>query len=173
MAYYGLRKSQDNKRRFIFPAERSSGVPIRGRTQGHTWPYCFRLRDKGKVKSLPPKKPKPQINQRKQEKQKLSSKQVSLWGRELWCDRIHWGQQYLLCLDELTGRESFKITVTSKTAAFQRMLRYTVLKVGWVGKYTLTYWLRALIIVLFYLSPIQDMRANSASRVNIPHVEMR
>lgn len=36
----------------------------------------IRLRDKGKVKSLPPKKPKPQINQRKQEKQKLSSKQV-------------------------------------------------------------------------------------------------
>lgn len=38
----------------------------------------IRLRDKGKVKSLPPKKPKPQINQRKQEKQKLASKQVSL-----------------------------------------------------------------------------------------------
>lgn len=37
----------------------------------------IRLRDKGKVKSLPPKKPKPQINQWKQEKQKLSSKQVS------------------------------------------------------------------------------------------------
>ncbi|XP_036086841.1 RNA-binding protein 28 [Rousettus aegyptiacus] len=36
----------------------------------------IRLRDKGKVKSLPPKKPKPQINQRKQEKQKLPSKQV-------------------------------------------------------------------------------------------------
>uniref|UniRef100_F6UN00 RNA-binding protein 28 n=1 Tax=Equus caballus TaxID=9796 RepID=F6UN00_HORSE len=35
----------------------------------------IRLRDKGKVKSLPPKKPKPQINQWKQEKQKLSSKQ--------------------------------------------------------------------------------------------------
>ncbi|XP_037023644.2 RNA-binding protein 28 [Artibeus jamaicensis] len=34
-----------------------------------------RLRDKGKVKSLPPKKPKPQINQRQQEQQK-SSKQV-------------------------------------------------------------------------------------------------
>ncbi|XP_054419863.1 RNA-binding protein 28 [Pteronotus mesoamericanus] len=36
----------------------------------------IRLRDKGKVKSLPPKKPKPQMNQWKQEKQKLSSKQV-------------------------------------------------------------------------------------------------
>uniref|UniRef100_A0A9L0JAM2 RNA binding motif protein 28 n=1 Tax=Equus asinus TaxID=9793 RepID=A0A9L0JAM2_EQUAS len=36
----------------------------------------IRLRDKGKVKSLPPKKPKPQINQWKQEKQKLSSKQA-------------------------------------------------------------------------------------------------
>uniref|UniRef100_A0A8D2AYH0 RNA-binding protein 28 n=1 Tax=Sciurus vulgaris TaxID=55149 RepID=A0A8D2AYH0_SCIVU len=36
----------------------------------------IRLRDKGKVKSLPPKKPKPQINQWKQEKKKLSSKQV-------------------------------------------------------------------------------------------------
>ncbi|KAK1335168.1 hypothetical protein QTO34_004749 [Cnephaeus nilssonii] len=36
----------------------------------------IRLRDKGKVKSLPPKKPKPQINQRKQEKQKLPPKQV-------------------------------------------------------------------------------------------------
>uniref|UniRef100_A0ABI7WT40 RRM domain-containing protein n=1 Tax=Felis catus TaxID=9685 RepID=A0ABI7WT40_FELCA len=35
----------------------------------------IRLRDKGKVKSLPPKKPKPQINQQKQEKQKLPSKQ--------------------------------------------------------------------------------------------------
>ncbi|KAM7121393.1 RNA-binding protein 28 isoform 1-T1 [Molossus nigricans] len=36
----------------------------------------IRLRDKGKVKSLPPKKPKPQMNQWKQEKQKLSPKQV-------------------------------------------------------------------------------------------------
>ncbi|XP_076980762.1 RNA-binding protein 28 isoform X2 [Tamandua tetradactyla] len=36
----------------------------------------IRLRDKGKVKSLPPIKPKPQINQRKPEKQKLSSKQA-------------------------------------------------------------------------------------------------
>ncbi|XP_075862712.1 RNA-binding protein 28 isoform X1 [Microcebus murinus] len=36
----------------------------------------IRLRDKGKVKSLPPKKPKPQINQWKQEKQQLSSRQV-------------------------------------------------------------------------------------------------
>ncbi|XP_036282012.1 RNA-binding protein 28 isoform X2 [Pipistrellus kuhlii] len=36
----------------------------------------IRLRDKGKVKSLPPKKPKPQINQWKQEKQKLPPKQV-------------------------------------------------------------------------------------------------
>ncbi|KAF6086722.1 RNA binding motif protein 28 [Phyllostomus discolor] len=36
----------------------------------------IRLRDKGKVKSLPPKKPKPQVNQRQQEKQKSSSKQV-------------------------------------------------------------------------------------------------
>ncbi|KAM4874243.1 RNA-binding protein 28 [Thomomys bottae] len=37
----------------------------------------IRLRDKGKVKSLPPKKPKPQVNKRKQEKQQLSSMQVS------------------------------------------------------------------------------------------------
>lgn len=36
----------------------------------------IRLRDKGKVKSLPPKKPKPQINQWKQEKQKLPPKQM-------------------------------------------------------------------------------------------------
>ncbi|XP_036905167.1 RNA-binding protein 28 [Sturnira hondurensis] len=36
----------------------------------------IRLRDKGKVKSLPPKKPKPQINPRQQEQQKSSSKQV-------------------------------------------------------------------------------------------------
>ncbi|XP_006146923.1 RNA-binding protein 28 isoform X2 [Tupaia chinensis] len=36
----------------------------------------IRLRDKGKVKSLPPKKPKSQINQWKQEKQQLPSKQV-------------------------------------------------------------------------------------------------
>ncbi|KAF0877782.1 RBM28 protein, partial [Crocuta crocuta] len=36
----------------------------------------IRLRDKGKVKSLPPKKPKPQISQKKQEKQKLPSKQT-------------------------------------------------------------------------------------------------
>ncbi|XP_006896132.1 PREDICTED: RNA-binding protein 28 isoform X2 [Elephantulus edwardii] len=36
----------------------------------------IRLRDKGKAKLLPPKKPKPQVNQRKQEKQKLASKQV-------------------------------------------------------------------------------------------------
>ncbi|XP_019501707.1 PREDICTED: RNA-binding protein 28 isoform X1 [Hipposideros armiger] len=36
----------------------------------------IRLRDKGKVKPLPPKKPKPQISQWKQEKQKLPSKQV-------------------------------------------------------------------------------------------------
>ncbi|XP_037368680.1 RNA-binding protein 28 [Talpa occidentalis] len=36
----------------------------------------IRLRDKGKVKSLPPKKPKPQMNQWKQEKQKSSSNQV-------------------------------------------------------------------------------------------------
>lgn len=36
----------------------------------------IRLRDKGKMKSLPPKKPKPQVNHWKQEKQKLSSKQV-------------------------------------------------------------------------------------------------
>ncbi|XP_045420159.1 RNA-binding protein 28 isoform X1 [Lemur catta] len=36
----------------------------------------IRLRDKGKVKSLPPKKPKLQINQWKQEKQQLSSRQV-------------------------------------------------------------------------------------------------
>lgn len=36
----------------------------------------IRLRDKGKVQSLPPKKPKPQINQRKQEKQTLFSNQV-------------------------------------------------------------------------------------------------
>uniref|UniRef100_A0A2K6F9H8 RNA binding motif protein 28 n=1 Tax=Propithecus coquereli TaxID=379532 RepID=A0A2K6F9H8_PROCO len=36
----------------------------------------IRLRDKGKGKSLPPKKPKPQINQWKQEKQQLSSRQV-------------------------------------------------------------------------------------------------
>lgn len=35
-----------------------------------------RLRDKGKVKSLPPKKPKPQTNQWKQEKQKSPPKQV-------------------------------------------------------------------------------------------------
>ncbi|KAB1276015.1 RNA-binding protein 28 [Camelus dromedarius] len=35
-----------------------------------------RLRDKGKMTSLPPKKPKPQMNHWKQEKQKLSSKQV-------------------------------------------------------------------------------------------------
>lgn len=173
MTYYGLRKRQYNKRRFIFPAERTSGVPIRGRTQGHTWPYCFRLRDKGKVKSLPPKKPKPQITQRKQEKQKLFSQQVSVWGRELWCDRLHWGRQCLLCLDELTERESLKIVVTSRTAAFQRVLRYTVLKVGRRGKYTFTYWLRVSIIILFYLSPTHDMKANSASHINIPHVEMR
>ncbi|XP_003475215.1 RNA-binding protein 28 [Cavia porcellus] len=36
----------------------------------------IRLRDKGKVKSLPPKKPKAQIKQWKQEKQQPSSKQV-------------------------------------------------------------------------------------------------
>uniref|UniRef100_A0A8C3VWR9 RNA binding motif protein 28 n=1 Tax=Catagonus wagneri TaxID=51154 RepID=A0A8C3VWR9_9CETA len=36
----------------------------------------IRLRDKGKMKSLPPKKSKPQINHWKQEKQKLPSKQV-------------------------------------------------------------------------------------------------
>uniref|UniRef100_A0A8D0NWY4 RNA-binding protein 28 n=1 Tax=Sus scrofa TaxID=9823 RepID=A0A8D0NWY4_PIG len=36
----------------------------------------IRSRDKGKMKSLPPKKPKPQVNHWKQEKQKLSSKQV-------------------------------------------------------------------------------------------------
>ncbi|XP_021573187.1 RNA-binding protein 28 isoform X2 [Carlito syrichta] len=36
----------------------------------------IRLRDKGKVKSLPLKKPKPQVNQWKQEKQQLPSKQV-------------------------------------------------------------------------------------------------
>lgn len=36
----------------------------------------IRLRDKGKVKSLPPKKPRPQVNQLKQEKQQFSSKQV-------------------------------------------------------------------------------------------------
>ncbi|XP_039099617.1 RNA-binding protein 28 [Hyaena hyaena] len=36
----------------------------------------IRLRDKGKVKSLPPKKPKLQISQKKQEKQKLPSKQT-------------------------------------------------------------------------------------------------
>ncbi|XP_059964402.1 RNA-binding protein 28 [Mesoplodon densirostris] len=36
----------------------------------------IRLRDKGKMKALPPKKPNPQINHWKQEKQKLSSKQV-------------------------------------------------------------------------------------------------
>ncbi|KAJ8783022.1 hypothetical protein J1605_009630 [Eschrichtius robustus] len=36
----------------------------------------IRLRDKGKMKPLPPKKPNPQINHWKQEKQKLSSKQV-------------------------------------------------------------------------------------------------
>uniref|UniRef100_A0A2K5EH31 RNA binding motif protein 28 n=1 Tax=Aotus nancymaae TaxID=37293 RepID=A0A2K5EH31_AOTNA len=37
----------------------------------------IRLRDKGKVKPVHPKKPKPQISQCKQEKQQLSSKQVS------------------------------------------------------------------------------------------------
>ncbi|XP_054971347.1 RNA-binding protein 28 isoform X4 [Pan paniscus] len=37
----------------------------------------IRLRDKGKVKPVHPKKPKPQINQWKQEKQQLSSEQVS------------------------------------------------------------------------------------------------
>ncbi|XP_049630327.1 RNA-binding protein 28 [Suncus etruscus] len=36
----------------------------------------IRLRDKGKVKSLPPKKPKPQINPQKQEKQKSPSNQA-------------------------------------------------------------------------------------------------
>nr|XP_025147261.1 RNA-binding protein 28 isoform X2 [Bubalus bubalis] len=36
----------------------------------------IRLRDKGKTKPLPPKKPKPQTNHQKQEKQKLPSKQV-------------------------------------------------------------------------------------------------
>uniref|UniRef100_A0A7N5KH74 RNA binding motif protein 28 n=1 Tax=Ailuropoda melanoleuca TaxID=9646 RepID=A0A7N5KH74_AILME len=36
----------------------------------------IRLRDKGKVKSLPPKKPKPQMNQLKSEKQTLPSKQA-------------------------------------------------------------------------------------------------
>ncbi|XP_037692165.1 RNA-binding protein 28 isoform X2 [Choloepus didactylus] len=36
----------------------------------------IRLRDKGKAKCLPPIKPKPQINQWKEERQKLSSKQV-------------------------------------------------------------------------------------------------
>ncbi|OWK06829.1 RBM28 [Cervus elaphus hippelaphus] len=36
----------------------------------------IRLRDKGKMKPLLPKKPKPQTNHQKQEKQKLSSKQV-------------------------------------------------------------------------------------------------
>ncbi|XP_025866569.1 RNA-binding protein 28 isoform X3 [Vulpes vulpes] len=36
----------------------------------------IRLRDKGRVKSLPPKKPKPQINSQKQEKQKLPSNQA-------------------------------------------------------------------------------------------------
>ncbi|XP_025327348.1 RNA-binding protein 28 isoform X1 [Canis lupus dingo] len=36
----------------------------------------IRQRDKGRVKSLPPKKPKPQINSQKQEKQKLPSNQA-------------------------------------------------------------------------------------------------
>ncbi|XP_032725757.1 RNA-binding protein 28 [Lontra canadensis] len=36
----------------------------------------IRLRDKGKVKSLPPKKPKPQMNQQKPEKQTLPPKQA-------------------------------------------------------------------------------------------------
>uniref|UniRef100_A0A452QS63 RNA-binding protein 28 n=1 Tax=Ursus americanus TaxID=9643 RepID=A0A452QS63_URSAM len=36
----------------------------------------IRLRDKGKVKSLPPKKPKPQMNQQKSEKQTVPSKQA-------------------------------------------------------------------------------------------------
>ncbi|KAF3819326.1 hypothetical protein GH733_013476 [Mirounga leonina] len=36
----------------------------------------IRLRDKGKVKSLPPKKPKPQMTQQKPEKQMLPSKQA-------------------------------------------------------------------------------------------------
>ncbi|KAH0508306.1 RNA-binding protein 28 [Microtus ochrogaster] len=38
-----------------------------------TWLSYFRLRDKGKVKSLPPKKPKPQTGHRKQKKQQLLS----------------------------------------------------------------------------------------------------
>lgn len=36
----------------------------------------IRLRDKGKTQPLPPKKPKPQTNHQKQEKQKLPSKQI-------------------------------------------------------------------------------------------------
>ncbi|XP_057588715.1 RNA-binding protein 28 isoform X2 [Hippopotamus amphibius kiboko] len=36
----------------------------------------IRVRDKGKMKPFPPKKPKPQVNHQKQEEQKLSSKQV-------------------------------------------------------------------------------------------------
>lgn len=58
----------------------------------------IRLRDKGKVKSLPPRKPKPQMGQRKQKKLQLaSSLQVSEVCRALgpWCAAL-WGEQSIL-----------------------------------------------------------------------------
>ncbi|MBW00242.1 RNA-binding protein 28, partial [Eschrichtius robustus] len=59
----------------------------------------IRLRDKGKMKPLPPKKPNPQINHWKQEKQKLSSKQVSSVGPEALAWHSSAGVGSRLCHD--------------------------------------------------------------------------
>lgn len=67
---------------FYLAVETASEEPVRGGAQSDTYLTShFRLRDKGKVKSLP-KKPKPQMNQQKPEKQTLPPKQVSSIGHE-------------------------------------------------------------------------------------------
>ncbi|KAG8524538.1 RNA-binding protein 28 [Galemys pyrenaicus] len=77
----------------------------------------IRLRDKGKVKSLPPKKPKPQMNQWKQEKQKSSSNQVSSTGQ------LCWDWQPLLYL----GKK-------------QRAIRQKFASINWSNNISKNYW---------------------------------
>ena len=124
------------------------------------------------MKSLPPKKPKPQINQWQQEKQKSSSKQVSLRVRGFGMTGPAGAGGRFCALTSSGERKGSGLQPHGTLAhcSFQRVWRYAVLEVGWAGESAPTRQLLCFDMALFYLSPIrapclQSVRVNFTSLV--------
>lgn len=123
------------------------------------------------MKSLPPKKPKPQINQWQQEKQKSSSKQVSLRVRGFGMTGPAGAGGRFCALTSSGERKGSGLQPHGTLQLSEGVeVRGPVLEVGWAGESAPTRQLPCFDMALFYLSPIrapclQSVRVNFTSLV--------